>query len=198
MPALCNNIPGVHYERWVPGVGVTGVGCRVPGCRVMALFGHCSRTVLGTGPGTTLGPSLPYTGLTAPPIYALAPTRVPRAFRTDPGTHLPPGYTPPPATAVPATSAVPAVLPRCRRCPWGSLLAAPLARLLGHVTWPSTRTLYCPLIGTHCHAPCVTRDTAIMANSVICTLLWSTLWCGAHAVLFRPDSKPRYGRYCHY
>ena len=47
-------------------------------------------------------------------------------------------------------------------------------RLPEHVTWPSTRTLVTPLIGTRHHAPDVTQYSAITAIRHSYTLLWST------------------------
>ena len=60
--------------------------------------------------------------------------------------------------------------------PWGSLPSAPVARVTKHVPWPVKPGTPGPLIGTHCHAPRVTRYRCLTASNVSYTLLWTTLW----------------------
>ena len=64
------------------------------------------------------------------------------ALTLAPGVHPAPHHA---ADVIHALAAVPWVVPGRL---WGSLLAAPVAILGRHVTWPVNRTLPCPLIGT--------------------------------------------------
>ena len=103
----------------------------------------------------------------------------------------------------PATPGTPRVHPGtaahwhccCHRAGWcgghlGSLWAAPVDRLAGHVAWPANTRLVDPLIGTHCTAPCVSPLPHLTASNVIMTLLWSTFCSHARGCHIRPGSKP--------
>ena len=150
------------------GVGcrVSGVGCRVSGVgsgTVLAPLLHNSGTVPGTVPALAW-PS-------KHPVYALVDTRAVRVLGTHPWHTRPPRvHHPAPApTVLPVIAVPPLAAPA--GWPLGSLLAAPMARLLGHVTWPVTGPAITPLIGTLVSAPCVTRNTAITASTDSYTLL---------------------------
>ena len=121
----------------------------------LALVLYCSGTVLA------LALALRHS------VYALVLARVVRVPWVDPAPvpRVHPATTPP-RTRTPSTSVLAAS--RVSRRPWGSLLAAPVAILLRHVTWPYTWPALAPLIGTLCLPPGVTQYwpvRAITANS---------------------------------
>ena len=134
---------------------VAGVGYWMSGGRVVGWSG----AGYGTGPGTVLGTVLapfphchwPLPALAWPNGYPRICTRLTWCGARLPGTpwhHRYPGYTTRhhlPHMAEYVTS--------CHRFSGvdgslGSLLAAPVVRLSGHVTWPVSRAPCTPLIGT--------------------------------------------------
>ena len=154
---------------------------------VLAPFWHC----FGTGPGTVLAlflhracPSLALHGtpyMHSSILVWCAYLRL--TLAPAPWVHLP---HPAPATRTTCLPPVPA--PEVLEVLWGSLLAAPVARLGRHVTWPTKQGTRTPLIGTPLHAPGVTQHWAITASTANNTLLWSTL---SHLVLYSNKTPAR-------